>query len=125
MVPSQFHSEQGTRAGLDGQQLRAAVLICAVRDATGRPVISNTARRPCLDARLTSRIQRDALAWFASDDTSWPYSFLNICEALGLHPRTLRDRLPTLTHVATRAGYRNPIKGLTVRKPPKPRRKSA
>ena len=27
---------------------------------------------------------RQASDWFRSDDTSWPYSFVNICEACGL-----------------------------------------
>ena len=36
---------------------------------------------------------RQASDWFRSDDTSWPYSFVNICEACGLDPTLIRRRL--------------------------------
>jgi hypothetical protein len=29
-------------------------------------------------------------AWFASDDTDWPYSFVNICDGLGLAASAIR-----------------------------------
>ena len=38
-------------------------------------------------------IFRDAYTWITSNDFSWPYSFLNVCEALGLTPDALRDDL--------------------------------
>ena len=28
--------------------------------------------------------------WFAANDVDWPFSFCNVCEALGLDPRALR-----------------------------------
>jgi len=31
--------------------------------------------------------------WFASDDTSWLFSFVSVCERLGLDPGYLRSRL--------------------------------
>jgi hypothetical protein len=36
---------------------------------------------------------RDAFSWVASNDFVWPYSFLNVCEALGLRPDVLREKL--------------------------------
>jgi len=36
---------------------------------------------------------RDAFAWVASNDRAWPYSFLNVCEALGLQAEVLREEL--------------------------------
>lgn len=36
---------------------------------------------------------RDAYKWVMSNDFSWPYSFLNVCAALGLTPDVLRDDL--------------------------------
>ena len=35
----------------------------------------------------------DAYRWVASDDFSWPYSFPNVCEVLGLSPGILRRKL--------------------------------
>ena len=31
--------------------------------------------------------------WFAGDNTDWPFSFMNICEALGLNASRLRSGL--------------------------------
>lgn len=36
---------------------------------------------------------RDAHSWVASNDFAWPYSFLNVCEALGLSPEVQRAEL--------------------------------
>lgn len=39
------------------------------------------------------RIYREAYNWVASDDRTWPYSFLNLCDTLSLSPAFLRARL--------------------------------
>ena len=45
----------------------------------------------------TSAIERelyfDAYRWLSSDDCSWPFSFLNVCELLDLAPETVREEL--------------------------------
>jgi len=45
------------------------------------------------DAR--SEIERefylDAYRWLISDDCSWPFSFLNVCQVLNLAPETIRE----------------------------------
>ena len=33
----------------------------------------------------------DAHRWVTSDDCSWPFSFLNVCQALNLAPETVRE----------------------------------
>ena len=38
-------------------------------------------------------IYDDAYTWVASDDSWWPYSFLNVCEVLDLAPELLRSEL--------------------------------
>ena len=35
----------------------------------------------------------DASSWLASGDTAWPFSFLNVCEVLGLAPETVREEM--------------------------------
>ena len=45
----------------------------------------------------TSAIERelylDAYRWVISDDCSWPFSFLNVCQVLKLAPESLRQDL--------------------------------
>ena len=47
----------------------------------------------------TSAIERelylDAYSWLISDDSSWPFSFLNVCQLLNLGPESLRQELLT------------------------------
>jgi hypothetical protein len=35
----------------------------------------------------------DAYRWVRSDDCGWPFSFLNVCEILGVTPANLRQKL--------------------------------
>ena len=45
----------------------------------------------------TSGLERefylDAYRWVISDDCSWPFSFLNICQLLNLAPETVREEV--------------------------------
>ena len=45
----------------------------------------------------TSEIERefylDAYRWVISDDCSWPFSFLNVCQTLNLAPETVREEV--------------------------------
>ena len=45
----------------------------------------------------TSEIERefylDAYRWVISDDWSWPFSFLNVCQVLNLAPETVREEV--------------------------------
>ena len=43
--------------------------------------------------RVGREMYRDAYSWVASNDFAWPYSFLNVCEALGLSPEVQRVEL--------------------------------
>jgi hypothetical protein len=62
----------------------------------------------------TSAIERelylDAYRWVISDDCSWPFSFLNVCQLLNLVPESLRQELLTdaslglFSYVARRGG---------------------
>ena len=35
----------------------------------------------------------DAHRWVMSDDSSWPFSFLNVCQTLNLAPETVREEV--------------------------------
>jgi hypothetical protein len=66
------------------RDLAAGVLKQAVRDLRRfRNAKSGTARELYLDAEL----------WLTANDFSWPFSFLNVCQTLGLEPETLRQDL--------------------------------
>ena len=45
----------------------------------------------------TSSVERefylDAYRWLTADDSSWPFSFLNVCHLLNLAPETVREEL--------------------------------
>ena len=43
--------------------------------------------------RVGREMYRDAYSWVASNNFAWPYSFLNVCEALGLSPEVQRAEL--------------------------------
>ena len=40
-----------------------------------------------------SSLLSDVEDWFSSDDTGWPFAFVNVCDALGVDVDWLRDRL--------------------------------
>jgi hypothetical protein len=56
-------------------------------------------KQAALDLRrfhgATSALERefylDAHRWVMSDDCSWPFSFLNVCQLLNLAPETVRE----------------------------------
>jgi hypothetical protein len=43
--------------------------------------------------RQTRRLAQEAQAWFSSEDERWPFSFVNVCCALGLDPASVRRSL--------------------------------
>lgn len=59
--------------------------------------------------KRSQRLAREAESWFFSDDTRWPFSFVNICAVLGFDPEYIRLGL-------TRWRKRPPTKSLKVRK---------
>ncbi len=46
---------------------------------------------PC--STKTQRLAHEAELWFFSDATDWPFTFVNICEALHLEPTYIRRGL--------------------------------
>src|SRR5437899_12940421 len=58
-------------------------------------------KQAALDLRrfhgATSGLERefylDAYRWVNSDDCSWPFSFLNVCQLLDLIPETVREEV--------------------------------
>ena len=50
-------------------------------------------RRAATRHDLRVAVDEDLAGWFASTDRRWPYSFENICAALGLDAGGIRRRL--------------------------------
>jgi hypothetical protein len=44
-------------------------------------------------SRSNERIYRETRDWLESEDLEWPYSFANICEALGMRPELVRQKM--------------------------------
>ena len=101
ILPAQF--AERSRVRTPEQRLMWAVLSDAL-DLLLAPL-----RPGALKATSRPRAIAEARAWVESDDTLWPFSFENICGALGLHPDWLRRRVLAL-HGKLQAGER--VKGV-------------
>src|SRR5437588_2107787 len=70
-------------------------------ETSQRELASGILKQAAQDLRrfhgATSAVERelyhDAYGWVISDDCSWPFSFLNVCQLLKLAPESLRQDL--------------------------------
>jgi hypothetical protein len=68
-------------------------------ETSRRELASGILKQAALDLRrfhgATSAVERefylDAYRWVMSNDCSWPFSFLNVCQLLNLAPETVRE----------------------------------
>ena len=68
-------------------------------ETSRRELATGILKQAALDLRrfhgATSAVERefylDAYRWVMSDDCSWPFSFLNVCQVLNLAPETVRE----------------------------------
>lgn len=89
MLPTQSVHKRGMRLSDPHRRLMAAVLQTVVDDCR-----EATARRQLPPAsEAETRGARKAIAYVASSDRGWPFSFENLCEALGLDSQSLRAAL--------------------------------
>ena len=89
MLPTQYASLPGARLAEPHKRLMAAVLQAVIDDCRGDSAPRRSAGKAALEARSVCK----ATAYVASTDRAWPYSFENLCEALGLDPGGLREEL--------------------------------
>jgi hypothetical protein len=75
-----------SRSGVDGPEgMLAAGVFCQA---------ANDLQKFRYERRHTGQLlYREARDWVASNDRSWPYSFLNLCDALHLAPEIVRAEL--------------------------------
>jgi hypothetical protein len=94
ILPVQFHA---ARSGPPARRLMLAVLQDAL-DIHRKYAHESRARR--------GRLVAETDAWLFSDDTTWPFSFVNLCHGLGIDVASLRRRLVRAGSGRTRAGVR-------------------
>jgi len=107
IVTSEQYLSQGYVIAQAEKRLMLAVLLDAVECFTKfAPVRSN---RP-------DRTFKEAQEWIFQDDPKWPFSFVNICDAVGMNAQCLRKGLSQWTkkrsHSPILAGYRSAAEGL-------------
>jgi hypothetical protein len=87
ILPTQYLEGAGARVGLPHRRLMLAVLQTAIDDVRNNPLPEG------INGRGIGRERDGARAWVASEDRSWPFSFENVCEAVGIDPVALRRAL--------------------------------
>jgi len=75
-------------------RLAVAVLALAVGDLRGRgPVNANGLKGPAAVAAWRAKMAEEAARWIAADEPHVPFSFVNLCDVLGLDPDGVRRAL--------------------------------
>ena len=90
MIVSTKDTESGVMRGAEPhRRLMAAVLQTVLDDCRGTAYKREAEYQP-----LTAlRGARQAIAYVSSTDRAWPFSFENLCEALGMDARCFRQEL--------------------------------
>jgi len=87
MLPAQYASR--VRSAEPHKRLMAAVMRAVVDDCRG----GSAYRRSTGNGVIGAGSVRKAVAYVASTDRTWPFSFENLCDALGLDASALRQEL--------------------------------
>jgi hypothetical protein len=89
MLPVQYLRQPGERLAGPEKRLALAVLQTVLYDCRTAGLRGAKGR-----ARVRNRQAYDlAMAYVASHDRTWPYSFENLCETIGVDASSLRQRL--------------------------------
>jgi hypothetical protein len=82
VLPEQFYDPRRGAAHIRGE----SALMRAVPDDA-----LHCDQKQCeTSTRRTQRLATEAAEWLFSDDERWPFSFVNVCAALGFEPEYLR-----------------------------------
>jgi len=85
VLPSQFYPRILIDASLQPEK---RLMLAVLEDAVG-----TFQKYACSRERFGQKLFDDAETWFEEDDHEWPYSFLNICNALSLEIEYMRAGL--------------------------------
>jgi len=94
LLPSQFSRQSKPAAFLPAKRLMVAVLAVALMDHQKYAAAHDPEGR-----RRFAAIE----AWFTSDDTRWPFAFVNICEMLGLDVPSIRAAIQSPRGISVKA----------------------
>jgi hypothetical protein len=86
VLPVQHQSRAQDGLATPQRRLMVAVLQTVLDDCQGTAY----ARAMGVKGGATDRALHDAVAYVASRDRSWPFSFENLCEAIGIDPDGIR-----------------------------------
>ena len=85
ILPTQFFERVQLDASLQPEK---RLMLAVLEDGVG-----TFQKYSGASGRRARRLFAEAEDWFASDEMSWPYSFANICQALGLDVGYIRKGL--------------------------------
>lgn len=88
LITPEQHREQMRSERTDQPEVR--LMLAVIEDA-----VASYQRYADQPGRRNERLFEEAASWIRSTDTSWPYSFENICAALAFEPQRLREGLET------------------------------
>ena len=88
VLPAQFH---GSPVNANASSGEVALMRAVLEDA-----IECFQKQAFKSDRRTQRLAREAEEWLCKDDQQWPFSFLNICNVLGIDPEYIRRGLKQL-----------------------------
>ena len=94
LMPSQFRTPAHESWWPGEKRLMLAVLTDAVEILAIGPAANGPRRRA---------LYEETVAWVASDDTQWPFSFVNVCDALDLSASRVRSVIDELSSPVRRA----------------------
>jgi len=94
LMPSQFHAPANESWWPGEKRLMLAVL----RDA-----IDILSRGPGVNGPRRRHLFEETVGWFASDDVEWPFSFVNVCDGLGVDSRAIRGAVRRRAKATRRA----------------------
>jgi hypothetical protein len=89
MLPVQYLRKAGDRRMEPQKRLMLAVLQTVIDDCQG----SQSRQAAGLPPRVDAKDYHAARAYLASTDRAWPFTFENLCDALGLDAGSFRRRL--------------------------------
>jgi len=90
VLPSQLFPEFPAPGRVPGER---RLMLAVLEDAIAILVKHRDASDPC-----ARQLYHETAAWVRSDDTEWPFSFVNVCEAIGFSPSCVRRGLGRFLH---------------------------
>src|SRR5512140_3395788 len=85
ILPSQLLDKSHLGAALQPEK---RLVLAVLEDA-----VATFQRSAFATSRNATREFDEVQRWFASDDTTWPFTFVNICHVLGFEPSYMRSGL--------------------------------